>query len=471
MAELRVSGLRKAFGAVEVLKGIDLQLPDGAFVSFLGPSGCGKSTLLRCIAGLEDLTKGSIHLGDRDITDMPSARRDIAMVFQNYALYPHMSVRKNMAFGLALNGMPRVEIDRRVQNAAETLRITDLLDRKPRQLSGGQRQRVAIGRAITRQPQLFLLDEPLSNLDASLRVTMRAELSALHDRLGVTMIYVTHDQVEAMTLSDLVVVLDKGRVAQVGRPLELFHRPANLFVAGFIGSPQMNLLPASVTRQSADSVTLTVNGSSLTIPTAGHDPVGSVAVTLGIRPDRLELARLHQRLGATMIYVTHDQVEAMTLADKIVVLKAGRVMQVGAPLDVFDDPANLFVAGFIGSPRMNVLPAVVAPGDGRTVLIEGDAEMAVALPHLLQALQPGRNVSLGLRPQHLRPAADGVLKLLPDVVEQLGDVGYLHGLTPGGATLVAQVTERLRATPMQEMRLAFDPACAFLFDSDEQRLR
>ncbi|MBP9046861.1 MAG: ABC transporter ATP-binding protein [Tabrizicola sp.] len=297
MAELRVSGLRKAFGAVEVLKGIDLQLPDGAFVSFLGPSGCGKSTLLRCIAGLEDLTKGSIHLGDRDITDMPSARRDIAMVFQNYALYPHMSVRKNMAFGLALNGMPRVEIDRRVQNAAETLRITDLLDRKPRQLSGGQRQRVAIGRAITRQPQLFLLDEPLSNLDASLRVTMRAELSALHDRLGVTMIYVTHDQVEAMTLSDLVVVLDKGRVAQVGRPLELFHRPANLFVAGFIGSPQMNLLPASVTRQSADSVTLTVNGSSLTIPTAGHDPVGSVAVTLGIRPDRLELAETGQLSG------------------------------------------------------------------------------------------------------------------------------------------------------------------------------
>ena len=297
MAELRVSGLRKAFGAVEVLKGIDLQLPDGAFVSFLGPSGCGKSTLLRCIAGLEDLTKGSIHLGDRDITDMPSARRDIAMVFQNYALYPHMSVRKNMAFGLALNGMPRAEIDRRVQNAAETLRITDLLDRKPRQLSGGQRQRVAIGRAITRQPQLFLLDEPLSNLDASLRVTMRAELSALHDRLGVTMIYVTHDQVEAMTLSDLVVVLDKGRVAQVGRPLELFHRPANLFVAGFIGSPQMNLLPASVTRQSADSVTLTVNGSSLTIPTAGHDPVGSVAVTLGIRPDRLELAETGQLSG------------------------------------------------------------------------------------------------------------------------------------------------------------------------------
>ena len=304
MAELRVTGLRKSFGAVEILKGIDLDIPDGAFVSFLGPSGCGKSTLLRCIAGLEELTQGGIQLGARDITHLPSARRDIAMVFQNYALYPHMTVRKNMAFGLALNGMPRAEIDARVRNAAETLRITELLDRKPRQLSGGQRQRVAIGRAITRQPQLFLLDEPLSNLDASLRVTMRAELAALHDRLGVTMIYVTHDQVEAMTLSDLVVVLDKGHVAQVGRPLELFHRPANLFVAGFIGSPQMNFLPADVTGQTADSLTLSVMGGSLTVATAAPAPSGRV--TLGIRPDRLEIApdgqlsgtiRLAERLG------------------------------------------------------------------------------------------------------------------------------------------------------------------------------
>jgi multiple sugar transport system ATP-binding protein len=224
LAGLQVSGLRKSFGTVDVLKGIDLEIPDGAFVSFLGPSGCGKSTLLRCIAGLEELTEGTITLDGRDITDLPSAKRDIAMVFQNYALYPHMTVRKNMAFGLSLNGMPAAEIAARVANAAEILRIMELLDRKPRQLSGGQRQRVAIGRAITRQPQLFLLDEPLSNLDASLRVTMRAELSALHDRLGVTMIYVTHDQVEAMTLSNWVVVLDKGRVAQFGRPLELFHR-------------------------------------------------------------------------------------------------------------------------------------------------------------------------------------------------------------------------------------------------------
>ena len=306
MSDLRVSGLRKAFGAVDVLKGIDLDIPDGAFVSFLGPSGCGKSTLLRCIAGLEDLNHGGIFLGGRDISDLPSAQRDIAMVFQNYALYPHMTVRKNMAFGLSLNGMPKAEIDARVRTAADTLRITELLDRKPRQLSGGQRQRVAIGRAITRQPKLFLLDEPLSNLDASLRVTMRAELSALHGRLGVTMIYVTHDQVEAMTLSDLVVVLDKGSVAQVGRPLELFHRPANLFVAGFIGSPQMNLLPASVTGQTADSVAVSLHGKPLTIRTAGHVPLDAGSVTLGIRPDRLEIApegeltgtiRLAERLG------------------------------------------------------------------------------------------------------------------------------------------------------------------------------
>ena len=307
MANLGVSGLKKSFGAVDVLKGIDLEIRDGEFISFLGPSGCGKSTLLRCIAGLEDLSDGVITLGGREITDLPSAKRDIAMVFQNYALYPHMNVRKNMAFGLSLNGMPAAEIDARVRNAAEILRITDLLDRKPRQLSGGQRQRVAIGRAITRQPQLFLLDEPLSNLDASLRVTMRAELSALHDRLRVTMIYVTHDQVEAMTLSDRVVVLDKGRVAQFARPLELFHRPANLFVAGFIGSPQMNFLTARVEGQTADSIVLALPGGSITIPTAGHQPVvPSRPVTLGIRPDRLELAaegplsgtvRLAERLG------------------------------------------------------------------------------------------------------------------------------------------------------------------------------
>jgi multiple sugar transport system ATP-binding protein len=311
------------------------------------------------IAGLEHTSAGDIVIDGRRVNDLPPVQRGIAMVFQSYALYPHMSVFENIAFPLRVEKAPQ---GRDPQEG--TGRGRDPAPRPApaaaarRQLSGGQRQRVAIGRAIVREPEIFLFDEPLSNLDAALRADMR-----------------------------------------------------------------------------------------------------------------IELTRLHKQLGATMIYVTHDQIEAMTMADRIVVLNAGYIAQVGAPLELYHKPDNTFVAGFIGSPRMNVLPAVVAPGDGRTVLIEGDAEMAVALPHLLQALQPGRNVSLGLRPQHLRPAADGVLKLLPDVVEQLGDVGYLHGLTPGGATLVAQVTERLRATPMQEMRLAFDPACAFLFDSDEQRLR
>jgi multiple sugar transport system ATP-binding protein len=293
LAGLRIENLKKSFGTVDVLKGIDLDIRDGEFVSFLGPSGCGKSTLLRSIAGLEDLTDGAIYLGEREITDLPSARRDIAMVFQNYALYPHMNVRKNMSFGLSLNGMKADEIAARVRDAAETLRITELLDRKPRQLSGGQRQRVAIGRAIVRKPKLFLLDEPLSNLDAGLRVTMRAELAALHERLGVTMVYVTHDQVEAMTLSARVVVLDKGRVSQFGTPLELFHRPANLVVAGFIGSPRMNFLPVRRAAQTANSVTLTAPAirGGITVPTATQGqalpPAGSV--TLGIRPDRMQI--------------------------------------------------------------------------------------------------------------------------------------------------------------------------------------
>ncbi|MCX8509525.1 MAG: ABC transporter ATP-binding protein [Rhodobacteraceae bacterium] len=311
LAELKIEGLKKSFGAVDVLKGIDLDICDGEFVSFLGPSGCGKSTLLRAIAGLEGLSDGAIHLGGRDITDLPSAKRDIAMVFQNYALYPHMNVKKNMSFGLSLNGMKADEIERRVQEAAEILRITELLARKPKQLSGGQRQRVAIGRAIVRKPQLFLLDEPLSNLDAGLRVTMRAELAALHERLGVTMVYVTHDQVEAMTLSHRVVVLDKGRVSQFGTPLALFHRPANLFVAGFIGSPRMNFLPARVTGQTERALTLTAPAmaGSLIIATTGHRPLDpSLPVTLGIRPDRLQIVaegagpltgtiRLMERLG------------------------------------------------------------------------------------------------------------------------------------------------------------------------------
>ncbi|MBD9487379.1 ABC transporter ATP-binding protein [Ensifer sp. ENS11] len=311
MAAIRIENLRKGFGSLEVLKGINLDIADGEFVCFLGPSGCGKSTLLRSIAGLEELDSGSIRLGDRDITDLRSAKRDIAMVFQNYALYPHMNVRKNLSFGLALNGMKRDEIDRRVNDAADILRISELLHRKPRQLSGGQRQRVAIGRAIVREPKLFLLDEPLSNLDAGLRVTMRVELAALHERLGVTMIYVTHDQVEAMTLSDRVVVLDKGKVSQFGTPLELFYQPANLFVAGFIGSPRMNFVTANLVRQDRSELTLSGGGlvRDLTLGTLSSTVVAKdKPVTIGIRPDKLELVspeeahligdvRLVERLG------------------------------------------------------------------------------------------------------------------------------------------------------------------------------
>ncbi|EAR51783.1 putative sugar uptake ABC transporter ATP-binding protein [Oceanicola granulosus HTCC2516] len=290
--DLMVRNLRKSFGAVEVLRDIDFHIHAGEFVCFLGPSGCGKSTLLRCIAGLEEIDDGEIRLGGREIDHLPSAKRDISMVFQSYALYPHMTVAKNMSFGLRLNGMPRDEVDRRIAHAAQVLQIEPLLGRKPKALSGGQRQRVAIGRAIVREPSLFLLDEPLSNLDAALRVTMRAELAALHARLGTTMVYVTHDQVEAMTLSSRVVVLDKGSVSQFGPPMELFHRPANLFVAGFIGTPQMNFLPARLLRAHQDRVEVEVEGApgALSVPLAAPVRLAPGApLTLGVRPDALTL--------------------------------------------------------------------------------------------------------------------------------------------------------------------------------------
>ena len=243
MADVRLTGVTKRFGTTEVLKGIDLDIADGEFVVFVGPSGCGKSTLLRTIAGLEDASGGDIAIGGRTVNALSPSDRGIAMVFQSYALYPHMTVYENMAFGLKLAKADKAEIDRRVRAAAETLNITDYLERKPKALSGGQRQRVAIGRAIVREPEVFLFDEPLSNLDAALRVRMRYEFAALHERLKTTMIYVTHDQVEAMTLADRIVVLNGGVIEQVGAPMELYERPRNLFVAEFIGSPKMNLIP------------------------------------------------------------------------------------------------------------------------------------------------------------------------------------------------------------------------------------
>ncbi|MFT5065552.1 MAG: multiple sugar transport system ATP-binding protein [Yoonia sp.] len=251
MAGLTLRDVRKSYGATKVMHGVDLDIEDGEFVVFVGPSGCGKSTLLRMIAGLEEITSGTVAIGDRVVNDVAASKRGVAMVFQTYALYPHMTVYKNMAFGLKQAKTAPAEIERRVSAAADILQITDYLDRSPRNLSGGQRQRVAIGRAIVRDPDVFLFDEPLSNLDAALRVQTRLEIARLHERLETTMIYVTHDQVEAMTLADKIVVLRDGRIEQVGSPIELYERPANSFVAQFIGSPKMNVfgaadLPASV---------------------------------------------------------------------------------------------------------------------------------------------------------------------------------------------------------------------------------
>lgn len=282
MATLALRGIRKSFGPLDVLSDIDFAVEDGEFVVFVGPSGCGKSTLLRIICGLEEATAGDVLIDGERVNHLPAARRGLALVFQSYALYPHMTVYQNMAFGLENIGTPKAEIVTRVREAARTLRLDGLLDRKPTALSGGQRQRVAIGRAIVREPRIFLFDEPLSNLDAELRVGMRAEIAQLHRRLGTTMIYVTHDQVEAMTMADRIVVLRAGRVEQIGPPLELYNRPANRFVAGFIGSPRMNFLSGQV----APDGSVDVPGLGPIVVAAGLAP--GAEVTLGIRPEHIQ---------------------------------------------------------------------------------------------------------------------------------------------------------------------------------------
>ena len=285
MATLHLEQIRKSFGATEILRGIDLTIHDQQLTVFVGPSGCGKSTLLRVIAGLEDISSGNLLLDGVRINDVPPAKRGLALVFQSYALYPHMSVAENMSFSLKLANIPKPERQRKVAEAARILNLEALLDRKPKELSGGQRQRVAIGRAIVRNPKLFLFDEPLSNLDAALRVRTRLELTKLHRQLRATMIYVTHDQVEAMTMADRIVVMQAGIIEQVGSPMELYRSPRNLFVAGFIGSPRMNFLPATV----LDPTTLLVAGAlTLTIPAIAAQPGDSL--TLGVRPEHLLLA-------------------------------------------------------------------------------------------------------------------------------------------------------------------------------------
>ncbi|TRL40782.1 ABC transporter ATP-binding protein [Rhizobium straminoryzae] len=301
MAKVVLENIRKSFGSLDVIKGIDLAVEDGEFCVFVGPSGCGKSTLLRMISGLETSSDGRMLIGDRDVTHAEPSQRGIAMVFQSYALYPHLTVRDNIGFGLSLAGRPKAEIAAKVEKTAETLQLTHLLDRKPKALSGGQRQRVAIGRAIIRDPKVFLFDEPLSNLDAALRSQMRMELTDLHARLGATMIYVTHDQVEAMTMADKIVVLNAGRVEQVGSPMELYNRPASPFVAGFIGSPKMNLYEGAIA--AAEGCT-----------------------TYGIRPEHLSMStsegkwkgtiRHIERLGAdTVLYL--DQPDLMSIVVRV----------------------------------------------------------------------------------------------------------------------------------------------------------
>jgi multiple sugar transport system ATP-binding protein len=288
MAAITMRRVSKTFGQAEVIKGVSLEIRDQEFVVFVGPSGCGKSTLLRLIAGLEDITSGDLSFDGEVVNGLPPAERGIAMVFQSYALYPHMSVYDNMAFGLKLAKIGRAGVDQRVRNAACILQIEHLLERKPRQLSGGQRQRVAIGRAIVRDPRVFLFDEPLSNLDAALRVQMRIEIAKLHRDLAATMIYVTHDQVEAMTLADRIVVLNAGVVEQFGAPLELYQHPHNLFVAGFIGSPRMNFLGGEVSRVSANGVTLKLaDGATLTVPVSSNGAAPGQKVTVGLRPEHL----------------------------------------------------------------------------------------------------------------------------------------------------------------------------------------
>ncbi|KAA3498331.1 ABC transporter ATP-binding protein [Rhizobium rhizogenes] len=355
---VRLNNIAKSFGSFAAIRDVSMEIPTGSFAVFVGPSGCGKSTLLRMIAGLEETSGGRIAIDDRDVTAVEPADRGVAMVFQNYALYPHLTVFENMAFSLRLARRPKAEVNERVGEAARVLQLDEHLHKRPSQLSGGQRQRVAIGRAIVRQPKVFLFDEPLSNLDAELRVQMR-----------------------------------------------------------------------------------------------------------------LELTRLHRKLGATMIYVTHDQVEAMTLADRIFVLKGGIVQQAGAPLTLYDDPDNRFVAGFIGSPAMNFLQAdVVEQRDGRvTLTLEGGERPLEA--RLLQPVSPGQRLEIGIRPEHLAITDEGALPVIVEVAEELGDLSYLYTRTGAGKELVVQRQGSREQLDGRSVSLSASPDRILVFDSDGKRLR
>jgi multiple sugar transport system ATP-binding protein len=343
MATVSIRGVRKSFGATPILHGVSVEVADGEFTVLVGPSGCGKSTLLRMIAGLEEIDGGEVAIGGRVVNKVPPKQRDIAMVFQNYALYPHMTVRDNMAFSLRLAKAPREAMDERVDRAASILGLAGLLDRYPRQLSGGQRQRVAMGRAIVRDPQVFLFDEPLSNLDAKLRVQTRAELKDLHQRLRTTTIYVTHDQIEAMTMADKIVVMQGGRIEQVGSPLELYDHPANRFVAGFIGSPAMNFLPGAV-----EAGGFRAEGGTLwpLPPGVTQSYNDNMPAVYGVRPEHLQLAEAGAP-GAVPLLVqvvepTGSETQVHGRLGNLPVMGAFRervTVQPGAPLTVTADPS------------------------------------------------------------------------------------------------------------------------------------
>ncbi len=350
MAGVVLQKVAKQFGEVKVIHGIDLKIEDGEFCVFVGPSGCGKSTLLRMVAGLEETSAGAIHIGARDVTKADPAERGVAMVFQTYALYPHMTVAENMGFGLKMTGHPKAEVARKVKEASRILKLDDYLTRKPKALSGGQRQRVAIGRAIVRGPEVFLFDEPLSNLDAELRVEMRVEIARLHREIGATMIYVTHDQVEAMTLADKIVVLRKGRIEQVGAPLELYRNPDNRFVAGFIGSPAMNFVAGKVEKAgmvSAKGLSGSV-ATDVALPGAGAD------VIVGLRPQqlRLDMAGTSHKVdltealgGVSFVHLTAPTGEKLVIeAHDDLTIKPGTM--VGVTYDSAD--AMLFAADVAG---------------------------------------------------------------------------------------------------------------------------
>lgn len=369
MASVTLRNICKRYDETQVTRNVNLDIEDGEFVVFVGPSGCGKSTLLRMIAGLEDITSGDMYIGNKRVNNLPPKEREVGMVFQSYALYPHMDVAENMAFGLKLAKTNKAEISRRVEDAANLLQLDKLLERRPKDLSGGQRQRVAIGRTIVREPAVFLFDEPLSNLDASLRVQMRIEISRLHKRLDATMIYVTHDQVEAMTMADKIVALDNGAIAQVGKPMELYHYPATRFVAGFIGSPKMNFIDCTVASANSQSATIVLPGNHhLELPVNGSELTEGETVTLGIRPEHLSEnqeadmyleGEVHvvERLGyQTLVHLVMNNVEGVITMRT----DGGNPVQEGTPvtLGMNANKCHLFRQDGSACPRLFQEPCI-----------------------------------------------------------------------------------------------------------------